>query len=112
MADEQFTLRIRMIAADVIRNEYQAVAGDLLEYFEDSYVRRFRRNAPHRPPLFSIELWNMFNCTNEELPRTNNSIEGRLATQFSSKCFFPLPIVLDAFHAFFIHCVIAGLVCR
>ena len=37
MADEQFTLRIRMIAADVIRNEYQAVADDVLEYFEDSY---------------------------------------------------------------------------
>ena len=35
----------------------------------------FRRNAPLRPTLFPIELWNMFNQTAEELPRTNNNIE-------------------------------------
>ena len=32
--------------ADLIRNECQVVAGDVLEYFENSYVGRFRRNAP------------------------------------------------------------------
>ena len=93
VGDAQFALRLRMIAAvafvpphdvidafdevaDLIRLQYQAVADDVLEYFEDTYIGRFRRNAPRRPPLFPIDLWNMFNRTDEELPRTNNSIEG------------------------------------
>ena len=37
---------------------------------------RFRRNAARRPPVFPINLWNMFHRTDAELPRTNNSIEG------------------------------------
>ena len=47
----------------------------MLDYFEDTYIRRFRRSTPRGPPLFPIELWNMFNRTPEELPRTNNNIE-------------------------------------
>ena len=37
---------------------------------------QFRRNAARRPPVFPINLWNMFHRTDAELPRTNNSIEG------------------------------------
>ena len=40
------------------------------------YAGRFRRNAARRPPVFPINLWNMFHRTDAELPRTNNSIEG------------------------------------
>ena len=40
------------------------------------YAGRFRRNAVRRPPVFPINLWNMFHRTDAELPRTNNSIEG------------------------------------
>ena len=63
LADPQFAIHLRMIAAtaflppaDVIqgfddlcieiRNLYQAEVDDLLEYFEDTYIGRFRRNAP------------------------------------------------------------------
>ena len=35
--------------------------------------------------MFSIETWNMFNRTREELPRTNNSIEG-WHQRFSQNC--------------------------
>ena len=31
---------------------------------------------PHVDHLFPIDLWNMFNRTDEKLPGTNNSIEG------------------------------------
>ena len=40
------------------------------------YAGRFKRNAARCPPLFPINLWNIFHRTNAELPRTNNSIEG------------------------------------
>lgn len=59
-----------------IRNQFNADADDILDYFEDNYIGRYRRNAPRRQPTFSIELWNMFNRTDDELPRTNNSVEG------------------------------------
>ena len=88
----QFGLQLRMIAAlvfvppqdvvnsfdelcVVIRNHYDGDVDEVLDYFEDTYIGRFPRNAPQRPPFFPIELWNMFNRTAEELPRTNNSIE-------------------------------------
>ena len=91
--DQEFALHLKMICAlaffppdDVIngfddlcneiRNTFNGDADDLLEYFEDTYIGRFRRNAPRRAPLFAIELWNMFHRTDDELPRTNNSVEG------------------------------------
>ena len=53
------------------------MADDLLQYFEDTYIGRYRRNAPrHLPPLFAINLWNTFNRIDDELLRTNNSVEG------------------------------------
>ena len=92
MNDPQFGLQLRMIAAlafvppqdvvnsfdelcAVIVNQYDGDADEVLDYFENTYVGRFRRNAPRRSPLFPIELWNMFNRTAEELPRTNDNIE-------------------------------------
>ena len=61
---------------DTIRLLYDDVADDLLQYFEDTYIGRYHRNAPRRPPLFAINLWNMFNRTDDELPHPNNSVEG------------------------------------
>ena len=29
-----------------------------------------------RPPIFNNDLWNMFDRSQDELPRTNNSVEG------------------------------------
>ena len=43
--------------------------------FQDTYIGRYRRNT-RRPPLFAINLWNMFNRTDDELLRTNNSVKG------------------------------------
>ena len=100
--DAEFSLHLRMIAAvafvppndtvavfeelsDEIRNTYNADADQILDYIEDSYTGRYRRNAPRRPPLFSIEMWNMYHRTDQEMPRTNNHIEG-WHRRFQSLC--------------------------
>ena len=75
--DANFAIHMRMIAAlafvppnDIIasfdllvveiRQNFNGVADDLLEYFEDTYTGRFRRNLPRHAAMFGIELWNMF----------------------------------------------------
>ena len=62
--------------ADNIKVLCDDVADELLQYFGDTYIVGCRRNAPRRPSLFDINLWNMFNRTDDELPHTNNSVEG------------------------------------
>ena len=91
--DPEFALHLRMLAAlafvpennviqyfnqlcDSIQQVYADDCVEILDYFENHYIGRFRRNAPRRPPLFSLDIWNMFHRTQHELPRTNNSIEG------------------------------------
>ena len=85
--DPEFALHLRMISAltflppnDVqnsfdqlaalIRNQYGNGADGVLDY-----VGRFRVNAPRGIPTFSIEFWNMFHRTDDELPRTNNAVK-------------------------------------
>ena len=82
MDDAEFALHVRMICAlaflppddfidgfeqlcDLIREAYGDLTENILEYFEDTYIGRFRLNAPGRPPLFSIAIWNMFHRTFE-----------------------------------------------
>ena len=91
--NQEFAINLRMLCAlafipppevtngfdtvrGLIRNNFRDEADDVLDYFEDTYVGRFRHNAPRRNPRFSIEFWNMFNRADQELPRANNSIEG------------------------------------
>ena len=66
--DQEFALHLRMLCAtafllpadvvegfedlaDRIRNTYNGDVDDLLDYFEDNYIGRFRRNAPRLLPL-------------------------------------------------------------
>ena len=91
--DAEFANTLRMIAAlafvppdeveayfeqccDYARNLYNDNCDPIIDYFEDIYIGRFRRNAPGRAPLFAQALWNMFHGTFNETARTNNSIEG------------------------------------
>lgn len=90
--DQDFAIHMRMLAAlafvpidnviesfdllsDQIRHQY-AEAEQILDYFEDTYIGRFRRNGPRRAATFPINIWNMYARTNDEIPRTNNNIEG------------------------------------
>ena len=89
--EEEFALHIRILLAltflsggdiikgfeelvGTIRVLYDNVEDEFLHYFEDTYIVRYRRNAPRRPPLFAINFWNMFNRNDDELPRTSNSV--------------------------------------
>ena len=91
--DPEFALHLRILVAlafvpenNVIQffkqlcgNVQQVYSDDyeeILNYFENHYISRFRRNAPGRPLLFSLYIWDMFHQTQHELPRRNNSIEG------------------------------------
>ena len=71
--------------SDVIRNTYNADADGILDYLEDAHISRYRRNAPRRPLLFAIEMWNMLHRTHLKMPRTNNHIEG-WHRRFQSLC--------------------------
>ena len=82
----EFALHLRMISAlafvppnDVqnsfvqlavlIRNQFGNSADEVLDYFEDNYVGKFRVNAPRGIPIFPIDFWNIFHCTDDELPK-------------------------------------------
>ena len=64
------------LLCDKIRLTYGDDADRILGYFEDNYIRRFRANAQRRALIFPIETWNMFHRTHQEMPNTNNNIEG------------------------------------
>ena len=49
---------------EVIPNTFGIAAGIVLYFLEDTYFRRFRRNALHGVQLFSIEMQNMLRRTN------------------------------------------------
>ena len=90
-AEEEFALHIQKLPTlaflpagdaiegfeelDTIRIWCYDVTDGLLQYFEDTYIGRYRRNATRHPLLFAINLWNIFNRTDDELPQTNNSWE-------------------------------------
>ena len=53
-----------------------APAQAIIDYFEDTYIGRFRPGGQRRDPLFPITVWNMYKQTLQGLPRTNNAVEG------------------------------------
>ena len=55
---------------DLIRNQYGDTTDGVLDYFEDTYIGRFTRNAARATKYFPIQMWNIFHLTYEELPRT------------------------------------------
>ncbi len=50
--------------------------GPILNYFEDTWIGRFTRRNQRQIPLFPIALWNCYAATLEDLPKTNNAVEG------------------------------------
>ena len=61
---------------DYPRNLYNDDCDPIIDYFEDTYVGRFRRNAPRRAPLFAQALWNIIHRTFNDIARKNNILEG------------------------------------
>jgi hypothetical protein len=91
--DPDFSLKLRQLMAlafvpeaDVIDKFEELMASpffieneDLLrpftDYFEDTWIGRLSRRG-RRPPEFPLALWNQYLGTLEDLPKTNNSVEG------------------------------------
>ena len=86
--DEEFALKARMFAAlafvpaDNVIEAFEQLAADLpdelipiADYFEDTYLGSVRRGQ-RRPPRFEPTMWSVYDRVNEDLPRTNNAVEG------------------------------------
>jgi len=87
--DGEFSTAMRMLLAIAfvpmsdVRLAFDELCGILppetyvvQDYFEDTFIGRITRRGQERQPIFSPEIWNMYNRTMEELPRTNNTVEG------------------------------------
>jgi hypothetical protein len=85
--NEEFRIAVKMMLAlsFVPANDVVASFDDLVEasqeeivpladYWEDTYIGRRRRNR-RANPRFAVEMWNVHDRVNENLPRTNNSVE-------------------------------------
>jgi hypothetical protein len=85
--DENFRLQVKMMLAlsfvppaDVIAAFEEFVETcentmvSLIDYWEDNYIGRHRRNR-RANPRFAIDLWNVYDRLANGLPRTNNSVE-------------------------------------
>lgn len=47
----------------------------IADYFEDFYIGRPQRHG-RRQPTYAINMWNMYQRSEDELPKTNNAVEG------------------------------------
>lgn len=92
--DSEFALQIRMMTAlsfvpvanveqafnDLMDTSYYTTNEELLtpmvNYFEDTWIGRMDRRNRRKPALFPINLWNCYAYLAENIPRTNNSVEG------------------------------------
>ncbi|QQP52192.1 Uncharacterized protein FKW44_004253 [Caligus rogercresseyi] len=58
-----------------INDETDEILSDFLQYFETTWLGIVQRGRRRRP-TFDIDLWNVFERMERNLPRTNNSVEG------------------------------------
>ena len=88
MADSIFSYNVKMLVAlafvplsDVV-NAFNTLVAEMpeqldpiIDYFEKNYIGVAHRRG-RRPPRFPLELWNVNDRVEEEIPRTNNHVEG------------------------------------
>ncbi|CAF3062688.1 unnamed protein product [Rotaria socialis] len=64
-------------AFDLIVDDFDDDADDFLGYFEKTWIGEpKKRGTGRKKPLFTIELWNVYDRIVANLPRSDNSIEG------------------------------------
>ncbi|XP_022169656.1 uncharacterized protein LOC111033288 [Myzus persicae] len=89
--DSDFALNLRKLAAlayipendvvsafeTLVESQFyqQEMLSNLIDYFEDTWIGRLNRKT-RRAPLFSIKIWNCYSMLDDNIPRTNNSVEG------------------------------------
>ncbi|KAE9536180.1 hypothetical protein AGLY_007403 [Aphis glycines] len=56
--------------------ENDELLSPILNYFDDTWIGRTDRRKKRRSPTFKISIWNCYSLVSEDLPRTNNAVEG------------------------------------
>ncbi|CAF1624098.1 unnamed protein product [Rotaria magnacalcarata] len=87
--DEVFRLNVKQLIAlafvpldqiiigfDLICDQFDADADDLLEYFEKTCIGEPKRRTGREKPQFDHKLWNIHDRVVATVPRSNNSVEG------------------------------------
>jgi len=85
--EANFALQTRMIPTvafvliNDVKNAFNALSAgcsqELIpksDSLEDSYIGRLHRRG-RRPPLFPLEMWNLYDRVIENMDRTNNRVE-------------------------------------
>ena len=86
--DPEFVIRMRMLPAlafvppelvgwsfEHLVTVFPKNAYPLSKYFEETYIGLRNINGGRNPPLFPIDLWNIFHLVAQGLPRTTNLVE-------------------------------------
>ena len=87
-AEPGFVIEARMIAAlafvpgvdndqvfNALSNNSDHDLDIILDYIEDNYIGAYRRGH-YRAPRFAYDMWGVHDRVQNELPRTNNAVEG------------------------------------
>ncbi|KAK4883331.1 hypothetical protein RN001_006650 [Aquatica leii] len=89
--DADFALNLRLLSAIAFvpvesivdaserlcdKNILPPEAQPVVDYFENTWIRRPHRRQHRRAPQFSHQMWNWFDGVQQGLPKTNNSIKG------------------------------------
>ena len=86
--DPNFAMQCRMLAAlafvpvgdtqaafDELGAELPDVLQPVVDYVEDTFLGPVRRGI-RRAPRYTAAVWSVYDRVNQDLPRTNNSVEG------------------------------------
>ena len=88
--DAEFALKMKMlpalafVPADFVEQAFEILiderifpeeAQPVIDYFEDVWIGRPQRRQ-RRPPQFSHTTWSVYESVIDDLPKTNNSVEG------------------------------------
>jgi hypothetical protein len=88
--DAAFALNLRLLGAiaflplSEVERGFEAVVssclipvscGDIMQYFEETWIGSQSRNGIRRAPRYSHKLWNCYDSVLERAPKTSNAIE-------------------------------------
>ena len=65
---------------NLVRSEYfvenEIYLDEIVQYFERTWIGALKRAGGHQNPVFEINWWNVYEHVLDDLPRTNNAVEG------------------------------------
>ena len=87
--DREFLLKLKMLPSlafvpeqdvmdcfNILMANFPESALGVATYFEDNYIGKRLPNNSRRITPFPIRIWNMYERVRQQLPRTNNVVEG------------------------------------